>query len=183
MSRVLTRWLSVPRRTNWQNEYEYEYNVVGRVKLAAWRPLRVPRPLGCTLRVQAHSRSLRIHFTAEFAPFFHFYIRKVNLYSPKITSGGTPLLLYSHDGNNLIIREDVCCALFMREFLPIKSSQQTVKTDIFIRYLFSNFRPFKKVLIYSTEISSARIFKFSLKVRKFLHRNQFEVKVRKRVPY
>ena len=35
VSRILTRWLSVPRRRYWQNEYEYEYNVVGRVKLAA----------------------------------------------------------------------------------------------------------------------------------------------------
>ena len=33
VSRILTRWLSVPRRTYWQNEYEYEYNVVGRLKL------------------------------------------------------------------------------------------------------------------------------------------------------
>ena len=49
VSRILTRWLSVPRRTYWQNEYEY--NVVGRVKLAAPRPLRVPRPLSRTLRV------------------------------------------------------------------------------------------------------------------------------------
>ena len=40
--------------------------------------------------VQAHSRSLRIHFTAEFAPFFHS--RKVNSLSPKITSGGTSLI-------------------------------------------------------------------------------------------
>ena len=35
VSRILTRWLSVPRRTCWQNEYEY--NLVGRnrVKLTA----------------------------------------------------------------------------------------------------------------------------------------------------
>ena len=51
VSRILTRWLSVPRRTCWQNEYEYEYNVVGGVKLAAPRPLRVPRPLSRCLRV------------------------------------------------------------------------------------------------------------------------------------
>ena len=82
VSRILTRWLSVPRRTYWQNEYEYEYNVVGRVNLAAPRPLRpsqgpeATQPYSSSTCVQDHSRSLRIHFTAEFAPFFHS--RKVN---------------------------------------------------------------------------------------------------------
>ena len=47
VSRILTRWLSVPRRRCWQNEYEYEYKVVGRVKLA----VDLPRPLSRTLRV------------------------------------------------------------------------------------------------------------------------------------
>ena len=58
VSRILTRWLSVPRLTYWQNEYEYEYNVVVRVKLVAlahWG-LRVPRPLSRTLRVCAGSQ-------------------------------------------------------------------------------------------------------------------------------
>ena len=45
VSRILTRWLSVPRRRYWQNDYEY--NVVGRVKLA----VDLPRPLSRTLRV------------------------------------------------------------------------------------------------------------------------------------
>ena len=73
--------ISVPRRTNWQNEYEYEYNVVGRVKLAAPRHSQsgsrghsADQPYSACL--QAHSRSLRVPFTAEFAPFFHS--RKVN---------------------------------------------------------------------------------------------------------
>ena len=36
VSRILTRWLSVPRRICWQNECEYEYIFrVGRMKLAA----------------------------------------------------------------------------------------------------------------------------------------------------
>ena len=48
VSRILTRWLSVPRRSrSSQNEYEYEYNIVGRVKLA----VDLPRPLSRTLRV------------------------------------------------------------------------------------------------------------------------------------
>ena len=51
VSRILTRWPSVPRRTYWQNEYEYEYDIVGRMKIAAPRPLRVPRPLSRTLCV------------------------------------------------------------------------------------------------------------------------------------
>ena len=71
VSRILTRWLSVLQRTYWQIEDECEYDVVGRVKLAAPRPLRVSRPLEpYSTCVQAHSRSLRMHFTAEFAPFF-----------------------------------------------------------------------------------------------------------------
>ena len=76
VSRILTRWLSVPGRTCWQNEYEYEYNVVGGpCSPKATQGPEATQPYSTC--VQAHSRSLRIHFTAEFAPFFHSL--KVNL--------------------------------------------------------------------------------------------------------
>ena len=71
VSRILTRWLSVPRRTYWQNEYEYEYNVVERVKLAAPGPL--VRGLMCSRKKNRTTKLLihRLWFSRSFFIMFH----------------------------------------------------------------------------------------------------------------